>query len=186
MVWSWNVDAARGHHAGTVTAAHNVSGGIMLRPRGCMVSACLSQIPQIAYIPGQRMTLMSAVRGCRYLSLRLITQYLFRAARPRALAEYLLYILGEDDLTVNKELGKLVVTLTVLLENGLRTQVLVVNHLLRLAVYLLGCGLGLGLDKRVDSLVVVAEIRQSVAHSRIGNHRIDGLRRALKVVHGSC
>ena len=76
-------------------------------------------------------------------------------------------------------------TLLVFTEQGFRSLVLLGNHLVNLNVNGLGCLLAVWAVERVLLVVVIAEVRQSLAHAGVSYHCVCLFGDTLKVVHGT-
>ena len=73
----------------------------------------------------------------------------------------------------------------VLRQNPLRPCVLLGNHLEHLVVHHLGGSLRIRLLEIVYAVVVIADVRQLVTHSGIGNHSVDALRHPFQGIDGT-
>ena len=74
-------------------------------------------------------------------------------------------------------------TFLVLVEDFLRSLILLVNHLQHLVVHYLGGGLRVWLLEVVFVVVIETDVWQFLTHSGIGYHAVNTLGDTLKVVH---
>ena len=122
----------------------------------------------------------------RFCSTFVLFDNLLRATYPRTFAKYLLHILGIDNLALYQEFSQLVVTFLMFGQNLLSSSIFVVDEFQHLVVDNLSGSFRIRTLELIFLIVVVADVRQSVAHTCISNHTESTLCGTLQVVHGTC
>ena len=110
---------------------------------------------------------------------------LFRTARPGALTQDLLNILTIDNLFVEEQLSDSGMTLFVFGEDLFGAFILLVDDLEHLVVNDLRSCLAVRTLERILIVIIIADVGQAVAHTRVSYHTKGSLRAALQVVHGT-